>query len=173
MPPKRKRSQSMDKEQVNTKPKPKQGIFIFNDTEVEFISHRIERQTAPKCWTSTSLSLTPREPADASGYEGWTLYLQHWGCKLLCDGKMMPKVSHAGSENVGGALLEQGKEYRIVLDEECPALNHKEAEKGFSLVVSCIERGGRVPGLRGISCPPVSTYFTPSRFVYNRFSETF
>jgi len=43
------------------------------------------------------LKLYPIVKVDASRYEGWTLTLQHGGCKLLCDGQLAEKPQESWS----------------------------------------------------------------------------
>jgi len=71
---------------------------------------------------------------------------------------VMPKAQlpPSGQEAFGVAVLEKGKEYRIP-DAECPPLSQEECKEAFSLVVSCIEHGGRVPPLLGTYLFPTSS----------------
>ena len=125
---------------------------------------------------SAPLFLPPGDKIDATRFEGWTFYLQQEGFKLLCDGSevgLMKEEEEQGPlgapEYIAAAVLESGREYRIVLDDACPALNMEEGAMGFSLVSSCLEHGGKVPRSRGthirvLPPPPALAQINKSRF---------
>ena len=144
--------QATPTKEQNIEPK---HIVILNDTSIVRIQHEIVRQMNGFS-NSAPLFLPPGDKIDATRFEGWTFYLQQEGFKLLCDGSevgLMKEEEEQGPlgapEYIAAAVLESGREYRIVLDDACPALNMEEGAMGFSLVSSCLEPGGKVPRSRG------------------------